>query len=162
MDGTHHLPQIRSALRGSWKISSTPSITLRLLKPGLPTSPKSSRSEGKVCRSTCSASERLRIDATHRASQKRRQSIWHFWGSLSRSRIWLFSWNSPLWRTWYGSSRRMNTITLSCTRKNSSAMSIWPKQVILMILARNKKWLWQSEPGGQTPSHASGSNRRGL
>jgi len=36
------------------------------------------------------------------------------------------------------------------------------KQMILMILAGNKKWLWQSEPGGQTPSRASGSNRRGL
>ena len=28
--------------------------------------------------------------------------------------------------------------------------------------AGNKKWLWQNGPGGQTPSHASGSNRRGL
>src|SRR6185312_5427518 len=116
------LAQIRSTLGGSWKISSTPSITQRLLKLGLPTSSKSSRNEGKVCRSTCSASEKLRIDVTHRASQKRRQSIWQFWGSLSRSRIWFFSWISPFWRTWCRSSRRMNTITLSCTRKNLSAM----------------------------------------
>ena len=34
--------------------------------------------------------------------------------------------------------------------------------MILMILAGNKRWLWQSGPGGQTPSRASGSNRRGL
>ena len=35
----------------------------------------------------------------------------------------------------------MNTITLNCIRKNSRAMSIWPKQMILMILAGSKKWL---------------------
>src|SRR6185312_5841320 len=162
LDGTRLCPQIRSGPGGSWRISSTPNIIQRLLKPGLLTSPKLGRSEEKVCQSTSSASEKLRIDATHRASQKRRQLIWLSWGSLSRSRIWLFSWNSPRWHTWCRSLRRMNTITLSCTRKNSSDMSIWPKQVIPMILARNKKWLWQSGPGGQTPSRASGSNRRGL
>ena len=34
--------------------------------------------------------------------------------------------------------------------------------MILMILAGNKKWLWQSGPGGQTPSRASGSKQKGI
>src|SRR6185503_2604709 len=60
LDGTHHCLQIRSGLGGSWKISFTPSIIQRLLKPVLPTSPKSGRSEVKVSQSTCSASEKSR------------------------------------------------------------------------------------------------------
>ena len=45
MDGTHHCLQIRSRLGGSWKISFTPSIIQRLLKPGLPTSLRQKRGE---------------------------------------------------------------------------------------------------------------------
>ena len=38
----------------------------------------------------------------------------------------------------------------------------WPKRMNLMILARSKKWPWQSGLRGQTPSRANGLNSRGL
>ena len=141
MDGMHRWLQIRSELGGSSKINSIPSTTQRLLKLELPTSPRSGKSEERLCRNTYSASEKSRTDATHRAPQRKRQSIWLFWDSLSRSRIWLFSWNSPPWHTWCRSLQHMSTIIRTYTRKNSSAMLTWPKLVIPMILARNKKWL---------------------
>ena len=56
--GICHCPQIRSGLGGSWRISFTPSIIQKLLKPGLPTSLKSGRSEGKLSQSMYNASEK--------------------------------------------------------------------------------------------------------
>ena len=48
LGGTRHWLRIRFELGGSWKISSIPSITRRLLKLGLPTSHKSGRSEERL------------------------------------------------------------------------------------------------------------------
>ena len=41
-------------------------------------------------------------------------------------------------------------------------MGIWPKQMIMMILAGNKKWLWQSGPGGANPVPCKWVKQKGL